>query len=110
MQEIEAIISCSAFTKTRIDMNDTQLILSDLRALSDRIDDLSEKIDAIQKAIVSLAENTEFKAVKPTLMQQIFDAAPSDELLDKLEAEEHAKIMCTYPCPSTKVRKALNNA
>ena len=32
------------------------------------------------------------------------------ELLDKLEAEEHAKIMCTYPCPSTKVHKALNNA
>ena len=39
-----------------------------------------------------------------------FDAAPSDELLDQLEAEEHAKIMCTYSCPTTDVRKALNNA
>ena len=110
MQEIEAIISCSAFTKTRIDMNDTQLILSELRSLGDRLDELSDKIDVIQGTLESLATKAELKIKQPTQMQRILDAAPSDELLDQLEAEEHAKIMCTYPCPTTDVRKALNNA
>lgn len=90
-------------------MDCTQLILSELSSLSDRLDNLSEKIDVIQAAIETLAKKAELTIKTPTRMQRIFDAAPSDELLDQLEAEEHAKIMCTYPCPTTEVHKALNN-
>ena len=108
---LEAINSrCSAFIKTRIDMNDTQLILSELSSLGDRLDELSEKIDVIQGSLEVLATKAELKIKQPTQMQRILDAAPSDELLDQLEAEEHAKIMCMYPCSTTDVRKALNNA
>ena len=91
-------------------MNDTRLILSELSSLGDRLDELSEKIDALQGSLEALATKAELKIKQPTQMQRILDAAPSDELLDQLEAEEHAKIMCTYPCPTTDVRKALNNA
>ena len=91
-------------------MNDTQLILSELSSLGDRLDELSEKIDVIQGSLEALATKTELKIKQPTHMPRILDAVPSDELLDQLEAEERAKIMCTYPRPTTDVRKAFNNA
>ena len=77
-------------------MNDTQLILSELSSLGDRQDQLSEKIDAIQGSLEALATKAELKIKQPTQMQRILDAAPSDELLDQLEAEEHDNIRCKY--------------
>lgn len=68
-------------------MNDTEQILAGISRLETKLDALSHE--------VSLLRN----AAKPakSLASRILDAAPTEEQLDRIEVEEHAKVMCTYP-------------
>lgn len=80
-------------------MNETQLILAEISKLEDRIEEFSEILEKLSAGVATLLKNADIKPTKSG-MSRILDAAPSDEFLDQLEAEEHAKVMCTYPNPA----------